>query len=102
MGGLIASCITQSSLSMVRRMLLTTTPVDTTPSERRLLTLFLIVSENWLIRALDFKASFFSIHLVEEPDLDLLPFLWNACLLIMARNLSSNLPSTLHLRLLLQ
>merc|ERR1712186_132670 len=98
---LIASCITLSSLSTERRMLLTTMLVVTTPLERRLLILSLIVSESWLILALGFKDSFSSTLLVVAPDLDLLPFLWSVCPLTTARSPSLNLPSTQLPRLLL-
>merc|ERR1719228_2993605 len=98
---LIASCITLSSLLTERRMLLTTMLVVTTPLERRLLILSLIVSESWLILALGFKDSFFSTPLAVAPDLDLLPFLWSVCPLTMERSPSLNLPSTQPPRLLL-
>merc|ERR1712141_605759 len=55
-----ANCTTLSSSSTERRTPPTTTPEDTTPSERRLSTLFLTESGSWQMLALDSRDSFSS------------------------------------------
>merc|ERR1711971_804788 len=85
-----------------RRMLLTTTPEDTTPSERRLSTLFLTGSGSWQMPALDSRDSFSSTPSEEAPDLALPPFSWRGCPWTTARRASLSLPSTPHPRSPLQ
>merc|ERR1712226_610671 len=77
----------------------TTTPEDTTRSERRLSTLFWTGSGNWPMLALDSRDSFSSIPSVVAPDLALPPFSWRGCLWTMARRASLSSLSTLHPRL---
>merc|ERR1711892_530789 len=96
---LIASCIIPSNSLMARKMLQITMLVVTTPLERRLSILFLIVSESWLTLALVFKDSFSSTLSVEVPDLDLHLFSWSVCLSTTARNQNLNSPSTQLLKL---
>merc|ERR1719343_1110847 len=87
----IGNCIILNNLSMERKMLLTTTLVVITQLEKRLLTLYLIVSESWPMLALVFKVSFSFTLLEEEPDLALLPCCWNVYLLTTERSRSSSL-----------
>merc|ERR1712001_634027 len=93
------NCTTLSSSSTERRTPPTTTPEDTTPSERRLSTLFLTESGSWQMLALDSRDSFSSILSEAAPDLALLPFSWRGCPWTTARRASLSSPSTLHPRL---
>merc|ERR1712198_131642 len=61
---------TQSSSSLAKRMLPTTTLVVTTPLARRLLTLSWTVFASWLTSALAFKVSSSSTHLEAVLDQD--------------------------------
>merc|ERR1711990_1174624 len=93
------NCTTLSSSSTERRTPPTTMPEDTTPSERRLSTLFLTESGSWQMLALDSRDSFSSILSEAVPDLALLPFSWRGCPWTTARRASLSSPSTLHPRL---
>merc|ERR1712001_570642 len=93
-----ANCTTLSSSSAERRTPPTTTPEDTTPSERRLSTLFLTESGSWQMLALDSRDSFSSIPSEAAPDLALPPFSWRGCPWTTARRASLSSPSTLHPR----
>merc|ERR1719442_66247 len=64
-----ANCFTQNNLSLERKMLPTTTLVDTTPLERKLLTWFWTGFVSLLINVLACKVFRFSTPLVAAPDL---------------------------------
>ena len=92
---LIASCSTLNSSSPARRMLPTTTPVVTTPLEKKSLTWCSTGSGSWLISALVSRDSSSSTPSVEVPDPASLPSSWRGCPLTTERSPSWSSLSTL-------
>merc|ERR1712117_259866 len=93
------NCTIPSNSSTERRTPQTTTPEDTTLSERRLSTWFSTGLGSSLTPVLDFKDSFCSIPSEVAPDLALHPCSWRGCPWTTARRASLSSPSTLLPRL---
>merc|ERR1712012_35151 len=93
------NCTIPSNSSTERRTPQTTTPEDTTLSERRLSTWFSTGLGSSLTPVLDFKDSFCSIPSEVAPDLALPLCSWRGCPWTTARRVSSSSPSTLLPRL---
>merc|ERR1712223_2055536 len=89
------NCTILSNSSTERRTPLTTTPEDTTPSERRLSTWFSTGLGSSLTPVLDFRDSFCSIPSEVALDPALRPCSWRGFPWTTARRASSSSPSTL-------